>query len=239
MPRKRTRTPENYHKAFPTRLRDLLKERGRTQEDLAAYIREKKNLEKFSRQSVAHYYDGSSSPDWETLNVIADFFGVSVGYLTGHEDYRTLDPNIRMICDYTGLSEQTITNFNKVSTTPAGERIKLQGIDQFFGRSVQVVRILNKNIRNAINAPNANNAYEFNGVLRQAIFEIENGENSGEKLLDLLRDHGAEIVMPSDVAGFWKDRTRDAVVSIIDSIRKEKEDREARIDYLYVGEEED
>lgn len=233
MPRKRTKTPTNFDKEFPRMLRGLMKDTGHTQDELANYIRKKKNLEKFSRQSVSYYCDGSSSPDWETLNVIADFFGVSVGYLTGHEEYKTLDPDVRMICEYTGLSEQAVNNFNKVSTTPSGERVKLEGLSQFFGRSVQVVRLLNKNLTKAINAPNGNNAHDLNGSFIQAVSELEthyNLEDEGKSFLNRLRDLGAEIVIPSKSAEYWKDRTRDTVAFFIDRIREEIADREAMID---------
>ena len=83
MPRKRNEQKErneNYNKAFPSAMRHLMQ--TTTQAELASY------LEK-TRQSITYYCDGSSSPDWETLVKIADYFEVSTDYLLG----RTRDPS--------------------------------------------------------------------------------------------------------------------------------------------------
>lgn len=99
MPRKRNEQKEqneNYSKAFPTVMRQLMQKT--TQAELAAYLSK-------TRQSITYYCDGSSSPDWETLVKIADFFDVSTDYLLG----RTADPS-RTPCaaDELGLSAETI-----------------------------------------------------------------------------------------------------------------------------------
>ena len=82
MPRKRNEQKEqneNYSKAFPTVMRQLMQ--TTTQAELAGYLSK-------TRQSITYYCDGSSSPDWETLVKIADYFDVSTDYLLG----RTADP---------------------------------------------------------------------------------------------------------------------------------------------------
>ena len=82
MPRKRNEQKEqneNYSKAFPTVMRYLMQ--TTTQAELAGYLSK-------TRQSITYYCDGSSSPDWETLVKIADYFDVTTDYLLG----RTADP---------------------------------------------------------------------------------------------------------------------------------------------------
>lgn len=107
MPRKRTKTTANYDKAFPSTLRELMKETGRTHSELAEFLT--KTHKEISRQAVSYYCDGSSSPDWETLVAIAGFFEVTVDYLTGkNPDVKTDDETIVMVCDYTGLTEKTV-----------------------------------------------------------------------------------------------------------------------------------
>jgi len=44
----------------------------------------------------------------EYLYCLADFFGVSLDYLLGREDVKSPDCNIRFMCKYTGLSENSI-----------------------------------------------------------------------------------------------------------------------------------
>lgn len=99
MPRKRKETPSGYDKAFPTVMRDLMKQRGTTQNELANYLQK-------TRQAISYYCDGSSSPDWETLVKIADYFNTSTDYLLG----RTEDPYRQpSAIDELGLSEEAIT----------------------------------------------------------------------------------------------------------------------------------
>ncbi len=100
MPRKRKGQSDvsDFKKAFPTAMRKLMDDRGVTQNALADYIGK-------TRQAVSYYCDGSSSPDWETLAKIAEFFDVSTDYLVG----RTAEPS-RLPCavDDLGLSVDAV-----------------------------------------------------------------------------------------------------------------------------------
>lgn len=82
MPRKKKEQSDNYVKAFPKAIRELMEQRKTTQNELADYLQK-------TRQAVSYYCDGSSSPDWETLVKVADYFDVSADYLLG----RTKDPD--------------------------------------------------------------------------------------------------------------------------------------------------
>lgn len=66
---------------FPERLRNLRGEKGLLQRELAAKL----NL---SRVAITHYEQGKRFPEWDTLQKIADLFGVSVDYLLGRSDSR-------------------------------------------------------------------------------------------------------------------------------------------------------
>lgn len=82
MPRKRCTTQEGYNASFPARLRKIMEDTKKTQQDVANAIGK-------TRQAVGYYADGSSSPDWQTLAAIARLFGVSVDWLVGVSEYRT------------------------------------------------------------------------------------------------------------------------------------------------------
>lgn len=112
MPRKRNEQSENYHKAFPTALRSLMDEHKKevTQQILADVLGK-------SRQAISYYCDGSSSPDWETLVKIANFFSVSTDYLLGVSKIKNPDTSIRAICEILGLSEQTISSLILANST--------------------------------------------------------------------------------------------------------------------------
>lgn len=64
------------NKHFPTRLRELRTETGMTQTDLARKLG-------ISRSTVGMYELGRREPDFEILDLCADVFNVSVGYLVG------------------------------------------------------------------------------------------------------------------------------------------------------------
>ena len=79
MPRKRNNIPENYNAPLPMRLRELMRDTGHTQVELANYLG-------ISRQSVSCYADGSANPTPMTIVAIARFFNVSTDYLLGMEE---------------------------------------------------------------------------------------------------------------------------------------------------------
>ena len=61
-----------------TRLKELRKENGITQSELAKSLN-------VSRSSIAMYENGERIPSYETLEVFSDFFYVSILYLLGKE----------------------------------------------------------------------------------------------------------------------------------------------------------
>ena len=104
MPRNRNELSDGYHKAFPTALRALMEQDRTTQQELALTLGK-------TRQSVSYYCDGSSSPDWETIAKIAEFFSVSADYLLGLSD----DPAQRPAAvDDLGLSPKAVQHLKDI-----------------------------------------------------------------------------------------------------------------------------
>lgn len=60
-------------------LKKIRLERKLTQEELADYIN-------VSKSTYSRYESGTTEPDMDTLNKLADFFNVSVDYLLGREE---------------------------------------------------------------------------------------------------------------------------------------------------------
>lgn len=122
MPRKRKGQPETYFKAFPTALRNLIEDHGITHQTLADQLGK-------SRQAISYYCDGSSSPDWETIVQIANYFSVSTDYLLGCTDVKSKDIEIQAICSATGLSEPAVCYLQNLSLTsklpPRSDRLKI------------------------------------------------------------------------------------------------------------------
>ena len=66
------------------RLRELRKEKGLTQVELAKLLN-------VSDRSVGFYETGERDPDTETLKLLADFFNVSIDYLLCRANTRHID----------------------------------------------------------------------------------------------------------------------------------------------------
>lgn len=72
--------PNKLHK----RLKELRREKGATQKDVAAYLQ-------IDQSTYAGYESGKSEPSLDKLSALADYFGVSVDYLLGRTQPRHLD----------------------------------------------------------------------------------------------------------------------------------------------------
>lgn len=99
MKNKYYRKAEKSSKPFPQILRSLLQDNNHTQDELAKAISK-------SRQAVSLYCNGSE-PDYETLVMIAEYFGVTVDYLVGKEVVPTHDAS--SIVEQTGLSKEAVS----------------------------------------------------------------------------------------------------------------------------------
>lgn len=70
---------------FQSVLKSLRKAQGLTQEELAKVL-------KISRSTIGMYENGSREPDYETLELIADYFNVDIDYLLGRTNKTTIIP---------------------------------------------------------------------------------------------------------------------------------------------------
>lgn len=109
---------DNRLPIFTERFRELQGDLSNT--DYADYLG-------ISRQTVGFYCNGNRLPDVVTLLKIAEKCNVSTDYLLGKSDVKTADPEIQSICDYTGLSEESlhflhtfIADRNEAGVYPAG-----------------------------------------------------------------------------------------------------------------------
>lgn len=105
---------------FSEILRNLRKNNHLTQDELA-------NKLKISKSSISMYENGNRTPDFETLELIADFFNVNLSYLIGEEQKY-------------GLSHPTITadtvTFPVVGSIAAGyDEI---AVENWSGETVEI-----------------------------------------------------------------------------------------------------
>lgn len=79
---------------FQSVLKSLRKARGLTQDELAKIL-------KMSRSTIGMYESGAREPDYETLEIIADYFNVDIGYLLGRTNKTTIIPDHYYLNDET------------------------------------------------------------------------------------------------------------------------------------------
>ena len=101
MPRSKTKTSSGYETPFATRLRELIDEAGIPQSALAEHIG-------VTRQAISTYSLGTSVPDIDKFEGIANFFEVSTEYLLGRTDIKKADASKQATAKYLGLSEGAI-----------------------------------------------------------------------------------------------------------------------------------
>lgn len=87
------------------RLKSARVKAGQTQEDIAKLLR-------VQRQVISYFENGSRTPNIDDLIKLAEIFGTSTDYLLGLTDAQSTDLEVKYICDYTGLSEKTVSELH-------------------------------------------------------------------------------------------------------------------------------
>lgn len=108
-----------------TRLRACMAERGLTQLGLVSALN-RQYLTKYHQKDVSRWLNTGNRttsgvigfPKYETMSILADFFGVDVGYLTGETDERSF--NLQHACDYLSLDGSAISALRKWVREGAG-----------------------------------------------------------------------------------------------------------------------
>ena len=78
---------------FSEKLKQLRKNKGITQQALADAIGEKRSI-------IANYESNNSTPGFEVLNKLSNFFNVPVGYLTGKNNSLVSEYSFKTLEDY-------------------------------------------------------------------------------------------------------------------------------------------
>lgn len=63
--------------------------------------------------SISNYEKGTRTPSIDTLNELADCFGVTADYLLGRSKYPVANMKLEKVCDYTGLSPYALKLLNQ------------------------------------------------------------------------------------------------------------------------------
>lgn len=95
----------DIRETFADKLKELRTNKKLSQTELA----EKLGV---SRGSISFYENGERTADIDFVYKAAQFFNVSADYLLGLSPNPTTDPEIKAICNYTGLSDEAVKKLN-------------------------------------------------------------------------------------------------------------------------------
>lgn len=68
--------------------------------------------------TITKHYNGDRIVTIDFLKKYADYFDVSADYLLGLADVPTTDKDLQFVCDYTGLSQATISALHECKYLP-------------------------------------------------------------------------------------------------------------------------
>lgn len=158
---------------FAIRLKGLMENKV-TQQQLADVLNIK-------RQTISLYLNGVSLPPIEKLVDIANYFNVSTDYLLGLTDVKSVQADIKAMCEYTGLSEKSLKVLNMYTDYKSIEALETY---PFF-------KTVNKLIENAEESPvdhflNKNNSMPL-GMEALDLAKLEE-EYKKTKRIDVLTD---------------------------------------------------
>ena len=105
-----------------------------------------------SRPTINFWYNGQRTPDAENLIILSSKLGVSVDYLLGITAIPNRDSNVAAVCEYTGLSPNTVNFLHKVQ-------------DVSFGSTDMSVRVIDFLIKDA-------QAYSFNDSVHSSLLKL-------------------------------------------------------------------
>ncbi len=95
-----------------------------------------------SRGALSYYENGERKPDAEILYRMAEHFKVSVDYLLGLAKEQTIEPDIKIACKVTGLTEEVIKKVSELDNNGKSALnyfISFEGIEEFFTLLSQII----------------------------------------------------------------------------------------------------
>ncbi len=115
---------ENRQECWNSLLKKYMKERNMTQADLAKALNEKYNTQ-YTQKTISRWMNLGSKkgmkrfPDYENMVILADFFGMEVGHLTGETEFDSF--NNEKCYDYLGLTDSAIDRIRRITGRDIGK----------------------------------------------------------------------------------------------------------------------
>lgn len=98
----------NKNSCFPSRLRELRKEKGVSQDALSKELG-------VTKSTIGLWETGDTLPDAKAIFDLANYFGVSADWILGRSDIQSVDNDVRKIHDMLPLSEKAINSLLRMS----------------------------------------------------------------------------------------------------------------------------
>ena len=112
---------KNKNSLFPTRLRELRKEKGVSQQECADTLG-------VSKSTLGLWENGDTLPDARSLAQMAEYYGVSADYMLGVSEVKSPDVSTQKICELTGLTEQAVEMLMEIKERKANpEYVPVEG----------------------------------------------------------------------------------------------------------------
>lgn len=146
----------NRAKCWCSRLNKMMKERNYTQKTFLKGYKEKygggtqANISRWLRVG-SKIANGKTIgfPSYETMLNLADFFGVSVGYLTGETDYESFE--MEKACEFLGLEEDGVKAIKGITSGECVNRFEKNMVHEYTSvlRYILTARSFNAFIKEA------------------------------------------------------------------------------------------
>lgn len=146
----------NRAKCWCSRLNKMMKERNYTQKTFLKEYKEKygggtqANISRWLRVG-SNIANGKTIgfPSYETMLNLADFFGVSVGYLTGETDYESFE--MEKACEFLGLEEDGVKAIKGITSGECVNRFEKNMVHEYTSvlRYILTARSFNAFIKEA------------------------------------------------------------------------------------------
>lgn len=93
-------------------------------------------------QSLGRYENETRKPDSEMLIALSKYYGVSADYLLGLSDVKEINADKKAVCEYTGLSEESIDVLERIKSNIYNENYLL-GIINLILKETNLLGLLN------------------------------------------------------------------------------------------------
>lgn len=170
---------EEMQQIFGRRLRELMREKSISQQELAETIG-------CSRQSINFYVLGKRSPDIITAGKLADYFKVSCDYLIGKSDYRN-QTEASFTVEQVGISEEAMKVFAGLKIASSGKSSNLEEKAKAMGLNFEkdVLPLIAEDGRNTLELLNRLIAHDAFGIMLHYIKQYKETSKKHSSTEDL------------------------------------------------------